>query len=121
MIRPTIEEIKANYKNYLIKLKGHGLCFLAKDDDGQITVYNKKSIDVNSPAGVMDLDNSLYDYWDEDFRACAIAKFENEMSPISYVMNDNKRVHWDWTDEPVEMTLSEVCKALGKNIKIIKE
>lgn len=121
MTRPTIEEIKENYKNYLIKLKGYGLCFLAKDGDGQITFYNKEKIDVNSPAGVMDLDKSLYDYWDEDFCACAIAKFENEMSPISCVMNNNELIQWDWTDEPVEMTLSEVCKALGKNIKIIKE
>jgi hypothetical protein len=36
-------------------------------------------------------------------------------------MNNNEPIYWDWTDEPVEMTLSEVCKALGKNIKIIKE
>ena len=121
MTRPTIEEIEKDYKNYLIKLKGYGLCFLAKDYDGQITFYNKKSIDDNSPQGVMDLDDSLYNYWDEDFRACAIVKLKNEMSPISYVMNDNKLVDWDWTDEPVEMTLSEVCEALGKNIKIIKE
>lgn len=121
MIRPTIEEIEKDYKNYLIKLKGYGLCFLAKDCDGQITFYNKEKIEVNSPAGVMDLDKSLYDYFDEDFRACAIVKLKNEMSPISYVMNNNELIAWDWTDEPVEMTLSEVCKALGKNIKIIKE
>jgi hypothetical protein len=35
--------------------------------------------------------------------------------------------HWDWTPivwerlETVEMTLAEVCKALGKNVKIVKE
>lgn len=121
MTRPSIEEIEKDYKNYLIELKGYGLCFLAKDCDGQITFYNKGKIDVNSPEGVMALDESLYNYWDEDFRACAIAKFKNEMSPISCVMNDNELIHWDWTDEPVEMTVSEVCKALGKNIKIIKE
>jgi hypothetical protein len=121
MTRPTIEEIEKDYKNYLIKLKGYGLCFLAKDCDGRITFYNKEKLEVNSPAGVMDLDDTLYDYFDEGFCACAIAKLENEMSPISHVINDNKLIHWDWTDEPVEMTLSEVCKALGKNIKIIKE
>lgn len=121
MVRPTIEEIEKDYKNYLIKLKGYGLCFLAKDCDGEITFYNKEKIDINSPAGVMALDESLYDFWDEDYCACAIAKFENEMSPICCVMNDNEHILWNWTDEPVEMTLSEVCKALGKNIKIIKE
>lgn len=31
--------------------------------------------------------------------------------------------NWTWTrpEEPVEMTLEEVCKALGKEIKIVKK
>lgn len=120
--RPTIEEIKKNYKKYLIKLKGYGLCVLAEEYDGEITVYDKQSIIAQSTAGVMTLDNSLYDYHDPTFTACAIYECCLDIEPIMFVMNDEEPLHWDWEEDQVEeMTLSEVCKALGKNIKIVKE
>lgn len=34
--------------------------------------------------------------------------------------NNNLTLIWERKEEPVEMTLEEVCKALGKEIKIIK-
>lgn len=121
MNRPTVKEIEKNYKKYLIKLKGYGLCFLAKDCWGDICVFDKSKLDESNC--VMSLDNSLYGYWDEEFRACAVFECEDEISPIRHVMNDREPEKWDWCeeDDAEEMTLSEVCKALGKNIKIIKE
>ena len=120
MTRPTVKEIEKNYKKYLIKLKGYGLCFLAKDYFGKICVFDKSKIDESN--SVMALDNSLYDYWDEEFRACAVFECEDEISPIRHVMNDREPIKWDWEeDNAQEMTLSEVCKALGKTIKIVKE
>jgi hypothetical protein len=40
-----------------------------------------------------------------------------KIANIEYIKGD---LLWKCEDEPVEMTMEEICKALGKNIKIIK-
>ena len=62
---------------------------------------------------------NLNDEWNEDWD---IVKVQRARDIHQFVKSrwDNIPIVWE-REETVEMTLAEVCKALGKNVKIVKE
>lgn len=130
-MKPTLKELRINYSNYLVKIRDGRLCFMCLDENNDIRVFSKDSMTFNENGkgygGVIcfdkydvDLHNtSIFDEYDiVATKLCA-----SEIEPIRRVYSNKEPAVWDWCEEDAvqEMTLSEVCKALGKNIKIIKE
>lgn len=130
-MKPTVKKLRINYSNYLVKIRDGRLCFMCLDENNEICVFSKDYMSFHEHSkglgGVIcfdkydvDLHNtSGFDIYD----IVATKLCESEIEPIRRVYSDKEPAVWDWCeeDDTQEMTLAEVCKALGKNIKIIKE
>lgn len=133
-MKPTLKELRINYSNYLVKIRDGRLCFMCVNDENDIVLFSNEYMELYSGAegsnGVVDLE--LHDYDSLEYNGCcalpcydivATKLCDSEIEPIRRVYSDEEPAVWDWCeeDDAEEMTLAEVCKALGKNIKIIKE
>lgn len=123
MTKPSLKEMKRNYRDYILEL-ANGERAILVDHNNEIKVlelYEAEKRVTMFDAYVDTLDR-LYD---DDYSEYAIVKIymvENEREYLYHILTANSDIEWDWVkSQPVEMTLSEVCKALGKDIKIIKE
>ena len=131
-MKPTLNKLNYNFSNYLVKIRDGRLCFMCNDENGDTRLFSKDYMPFHESTkglgGVIHIDaydenlcnknKSLYDY---DIVATKLC--ESEIEPIRRVYSNKEPAVWDWCEEDdvEEMTLVEVCKALGKNIKIIKE
>lgn len=130
-MKPTLKELRINYSNYLVKIRDGRLCFMCLDENNETRLFSKDYMAFNENSkgagGVI-----CFGKYDEDlhnttpldeYDIVATKLCESEIEPIRRVYSDEEPAAWDWCEEDVtqEMTLAEVCKALGKNIKIIKE
>lgn len=130
-MKPTVKELRINYSNYLVKIRDGRLCFMCLDENNEIRVFSKDYMafhENNEGAGGVicfnkydvDLHNtSIFDEYD----IVATKLCDSEIEPIRRVYSNKEPAVWDWCEEDAaqEMILAEVCKALGKNIKIVKE
>lgn len=130
-MKPTLKELRINYSNYLVKIRDGRLCFMCLDENNEIRVFSKGYMAFNEYSkglgGVICFDKYDVDLHNtsilDDYDIVATKLCESEIEPIRRVYSNKEPEKWDWCeeDDAEEMTLSEVCKALGKNIKIIKE
>jgi hypothetical protein len=123
MTKPSLKEMKRNYRDYILEL-ANGERAILVDADGEIKVLELYEAD-RTPTfwdTYVDTLDGLYDDEYSDYKIIKIYMVENEREYLYHILTANSDIKWDWTkSQPVEMTLSEVCKALGKDIKIIKE
>ena len=130
-MKPTLKELRINYSNYLVKIRDGRLCFMCLDTDNEIRLFSKDYMEVNESdngsGGVIcfyKYDVELHNTTTlDEYDIVATKRCESEIEPIRRVYSNKEPAVWDWCeeDDAQEMTLAEVCKALGKNIKIIKE
>lgn len=123
MIKPSLKDMKKCYRDYILEL-ANGERAILVDHNNEIKVlelYEAKSWSSKWDDYVDTLDG-LYDDTNSEYEIVKIYMVENERDYLCHIFNANIDIKWDWVkSQPVEMTLSEVCKALGKDIKIIKE
>lgn len=123
MTKPSLKEMKRNYRDYILEL-ANGERAILVDHNNEIKVLElyeaeKRVTMFDAYAGTLD---ELYDYPYSKYEIIKIYMVENEREYLYHILTANSDIEWDWVkSQPVEMTLSEVCKALGKDIKIIKE
>ena len=123
MTKPSLKEMKRNYRDYILEL-ANGERAILVDHNNEIKVlelYEAEKRETGFDAYVDTLDR-LYDDNYSEYAIVKIYMVENEPEYLYHILTANSDIKWDWVkSQPVEMTLSEVCKALGKDIKIIKE
>lgn len=123
MTKPSLKEMKRNYRDYILEL-ANGERAILVDHNNEIKVlelYEAEKRVTMFDAYVDTLDR-LYDNNYSEYAIVKIYMVENEREYLYHILTANSDIEWDWVkSQPVEMTLSEVCKALGKDIKIIKE
>lgn len=123
MTKPSLKEMKRNYRDYILEL-ANGERAILVDHNNEIKVlelYEAEKRVTMFDAYVDTLDR-LYDDNYSEYAIVKIYMVENEREYLYHILTANSDIEWDWVkSQPVEMTLSEVCKALGKDIKIIKE
>lgn len=123
MTKPSLKEMKRNYRDYILEL-ANGERAILVDHNNEIKVlelYEAEKRVTMFDAYVDTLDR-LYDDDYSEYTIVKIYMVENEREYLYHILTANSDIEWDWVkSQPVEMTLSEVCKALGKDIKIIKE
>lgn len=123
MTKPSLKEMKRNYRDYILEL-ANGERAILVDHNNEIKVlelYEAEKRVTMFDAYVDTLDR-LYDDNYSEYAIVKIYMVENEREYLYHIFNATSDIEWDWVkSQPVEMTLSEVCKALGKDIKIIKE
>lgn len=123
MTKPSLKDMKRNYRDYILEL-ANGERAILVDDYNEIKVL--ELYEANSWSHIcnvyVDTLDTLYDYTYSKYEIVKIYMVENEREYLYHIFNATSDIKWDWVkSQPVEMTLSEVCKALGKDIKIIKE
>lgn len=123
MTKPSLKDMKRNYRDYILEL-ANGERAILVDDNNEIKVlelYEARATTTFWDTYVDTLDE-LYDDENNGYAIVKIYMVENERDYLFHILTANSDIKWDWVkSQPVEMTLSEVCKALGKDIKIIKE
>lgn len=123
MTKPSLKEMKRNYRDYILEL-ANGERAILVDHNNEINVLElyeaeKRATGFNAYVDTLD---RLYDNNYSEYAIVKIYMVENEREYLYHILTANSDIKWDWVkSQPVEMTLSEVCKALGKDIKIIKE
>lgn len=123
MTKPSLKEMKRNYRDYILEL-ANGERAILVDDNNEIKVLELYEAEkrVTGFDAYVDTLNALYDNDYSEYAIVKIYMVENEREYLHHILTANSDIEWDWVkSQPVEMTLSEVCKALGKDIKIIKE
>ena len=123
MTKPSLKEMKRNYRDYILEL-ANGERAILVDDNNEIKVLELYEAEkrVTGFDAYVDTLNALYDNNYSEYAIVKIYMVENEREYLYHILTANSDIEWDWVkSQPVEMTLSEVCKALGKDIKIIKE
>lgn len=130
-MKPTLKELIINHSKYLVKIRDGRLCFMCFDENNEIRVFSKEYMSFHENnkglGGVICLDVYDVDLHNtsilDDYDIVATKLCKSEIEPIRRVYSNKEPAVWDWCeeDDAQEMTLAEVCKALGKNIKIIKE
>lgn len=128
MKKPSLNDLVNNYERVILELRNGERAVVVKVWD---TFHNRLVLKVvelyeaknNNDDYFVDTLLSLYDEDERnEFFITKMYVAKDERDYLYYVLNENKQPNWDWKEEDAqEMTLSEVCKALGKNIKIIKE
>lgn len=123
MIKPSLKDMKRNYRDYILEL-ANGERAILVDHDNEIKVLELYEAECNPTfwETYVDTLDRLYEDDYSDYKIVKIYMVENEREYLYHILTANSDIKWDWVkSQPVEMTLSEVCKALGKDIKIIKE
>lgn len=130
-MKPTLNKLRINYQYYLVKIRDGRLCFMCSDENNEIRVFSKDYMAFNEYCkgfgGVICFDKYDVELHNtsplDDYDIVATKLCESEIEPIRRVYSNKEPAVWDWCeeDDTQEMTLAEVCIALGKNIKIIKE
>jgi hypothetical protein len=131
-MKPTLGKLKVYCNNYLVKIRDGRLCFMCLDENNNIRLFSENCMDFQEScqgaAGIammssydVNLQNKIRSL--DCYDIVATKQCESEIEPIRRVYSNKEPAVWDWCEEDdvQEMTLAEVCKALGKNIKIIKE
>ena len=123
MNKPNLKDMKKYYRDYILEL-ANGERAILVDDNNEINVlelYEAEKLPLWCDVYVDTLDKLYNDNYSE-YEIVKIYMVENERDYLYHILNANSDIKWDWVkSQSVEMTLSEVCKALGKDIKIIKE
>ena len=122
MVKPSLKDMKKDYRDYILEL-ANGERAILVDTLNEIKVLELYEAErfFGWDAYVDTLDR-LYNDKDSEYEIVKIYMVENEREYLYHILTANSDIEWDWVkSKPVEMTLSEVCKALGKDIKIIKE
>ena len=123
MTKPSLKDMKRNYRDYILEL-ANGERAILVDHNNEIKVLELYEAEkrVTMFDVYVDTLDRLYDDDYSEYEIVKIYMVENERAYLYHILTANSDIEWDWTkSQPVEMTLSEVCKALGKDIKIIKE
>lgn len=123
MTKPSLKDMKRNYRDYILEL-ANGERAILVDDNNEIRVLELYEAECTPTFWntYVDTLDTLYDYPNSKYEIVKIYMVENEREYLYHILTANSDIEWDWVkSQPVEMTLSEVCKALGKDIKIIKE
>lgn len=123
MTKPSLKDMKRNYRDYILEL-ANGERAILVDNNNEIKVLELYEAEDYSNCWDTYVD-TLDRLYNDNYSEYAIVKIymvENEREYLYHILTANSDIDWDWVkSQPVEMTLSEVCKALGKDIKIIKE
>lgn len=123
MDKPSLKDMKRNYRDYILEL-ANGERAILVDSNNEIKVLELYEAErtPNFWDTYVDTLDRLYDDDYSEYKIVKIYMVENERDYLYHILTANSDIKWDWVkSQPVEMTLSEVCKALGKDIKIIKE
>jgi hypothetical protein len=120
-MKPTFEEVKNNYNKYIFELKNGERAIIVNAHSLKLAeVYELERSEISCDVGFFD--ERRYNKKESDYDIVKIYKTSNDREYMYHVLNRNSEIEWDWErDSVVEMTLAEVCKALGKEIKIVKE
>lgn len=120
-MKPTYEEIKNNYNKYIFELKnGERAIVVSRGSLKLAEVYELECSENSFDVGFFD--KHRYEKNDSEYAIVKIYKTSNDREYMYHILNRNSEIEWDWErDCVVEMTLAEVCEALGKEIKIVKE
>jgi len=110
----------------IVKLRNGEVLMVLRNDmsrDG-LAIFNKKHHGCHQYIHSYNYELTYMGHSDNDI--VAVKKFDGDHMYIhmaDFFADDRTDYRWDWErkDEPEEMTLEEVCKALGKEIKIVKE
>lgn len=123
-MKPTFEEIKNNYNKYIFELK-NGERAIIVSRTGQSILKVAEVYELERSEDSLDVgffDEPRYAKKDSDFEIVKIYKTSSDREYLYHILNRNSEIEWDWEQDcVVEMTLAEVCEALGKEIKIVKE
>jgi hypothetical protein len=97
-----------------------------KREDGWIGIVNRESEMLISKSGWDDLDNIAKDLthnYDSNYNIVAVRRprVKHECSFCAFELDFGELIYDRDRDETVEMSLEEICAALGKNIKIVKK
>lgn len=118
MRKPSLKELEKDYKRFVLQLRNGNKAVIC-EDDGWLNVYEISELSTLVPRGASSI-RFLYDDHCTEFEITHIYKAENDVDYLNSLFFD--KVVWDWELNAVEeMTMEEVCKALGKTIKIVKE
>lgn len=131
-MKPTVNELRIDYLHYLVKIRDGRLCFMCLDENNNIRLFSENCMNFQEScrgtAGIAmmssyDVNLQIKRRMLNCYDIVATKLCDSEIEPIRRVYSDKEPAVWDWCeeDDAQEMTLAEVCKALGKNIKIIKE
>ena len=121
-MKPTFEEIKNNYNKYIFELKNGERAIIVNRGIGLkvAEVYELERSENSFDVGFFD--EQRWEQKNSDYDIVKIYKTSSDSEYIYHILNRNSEIEWDWErDSVVEMTLAEVCEALGKEIKIVKE
>lgn len=123
-MKPTFEEIKNNYNKYIFELKnGERAIIVSRRSEHDLRVaevYELERSEATFDVGFFT--EQRYEQKDSLYDIVKIYKTSSDREYMYHVLNRNSEIEWDWErDSVVEMTLAEVCEALGKEIKIVKE
>lgn len=123
-MKPTFEEIKNNYNKYIFELKNGERAIIVNRGSEQILkvteVYELERSENSLDVGFFT--EQRYNNKISSYDIVKVYKTSSDREYMYHVLNRDSEIEWDWEQDcVVEMTLAEVCKALGKEIKIVKE
>jgi hypothetical protein len=95
------------------------------DNGNRRLVFGDHLIGINASAPLTDFKDDLTGYFDLDINKVYCHKKGEHACHITLTNmfgDDDITLIWERKEkpEPVEMTIEEICKALGKEIKIVK-
>ena len=113
-----IVQLKDNYDNYYVVYKNAvSIYFSSKLSSDNYLVSISDETSWNSTIAGVPLSTNLQD---TSIEKVWVPNFPHYTGQEAINAIKNKEPIWTKKEEPTEMTLEQICEALGKNIKIIK-